>query len=117
MVIGAAGGAAHLPGGVATHAPAAVCIAYPVESKAGGKVSSLYSMLDMPPEVPNGVALTPEIATVMAKKIIQLNLPAGYNKVSVPEEAKAAISQEILTSLGIELDDESPIKITLAPMV
>lgn len=117
VVIGAAGGAAHLPGGVATHAPAAVCIAYPVESKAGGKVSSLYSMLDMPPEVPNGVALTPEIATVMAKKIIQLNLPVGYNKVSVPEEAKAGISQEILTSLGIELDDESPIKITLAPMV
>ena len=42
-------------------------------------------MLDMPPEVPNGVALTPKIASTMAKKIMHLDLPEGYNKVSVPE--------------------------------
>ena len=116
VVIWAAGWAAHLPGGVATYAPATVCIAYPVESRAWKKVSSLYSMLDMPPEVPNGVALTPAIAATMAKKIMHLDLPEGYNKVSVPEWMESQIPQDILTSLWIEIDQESPIKIELVSL-
>ena len=42
-------------------------------------------MLNMPPEVPNGVAYTPEIAGKMAEKIIKMDVPEGYNKISIPE--------------------------------
>jgi phosphoribosylaminoimidazole-succinocarboxamide synthase len=116
VFIGAAGWAAHLPWWLATHAPWAVVIALPVPSSAAGIIDSANSMLDMPPEVPNGVAGTPEIAGKMASKIIHLDLPKGYNKIALPQEYISKIPVWILEELWIEIDETSPIKIHVQPI-
>ncbi len=119
IVIGAAWWAAHLPGGVATHNFYTPVIALPVWSDTFGKVfgrafaeiNAFESMHDMPPEVPNGLAPSPEIAWRMAEKIIKLDIPTGYNKVAVPEGS--SIDPAILESLWLEIDPNSPIQILL----
>ena len=65
----------------------------------------------MPPEVPNGLAPNPEIAGKMATKIIRLQLPSNYNKVSIPKDT--TIEPSLLESLGLEVDSESPIQIII----
>jgi phosphoribosylaminoimidazole-succinocarboxamide synthase len=117
VVIAAAGGAAHLPWGIATHAPQAVVIALPVSSSTMGNMDSLFSMLNMPPEVPNGVAYTPEIAWRMAEKIIKMDVPEGYNKISIPETFQKHIPPGLLEEMWLELDEKSPIKIAFNPLV
>lgn len=119
VVIGAAGWAAHLPGAIATHNPFIPVIALPVWSATFAKVfgdayaavNATVSMHDMPPEVPNGLAPNSLIAGKMAEKIIRLDLPEWYNKVSVPEEAD--MNPLFLESLWIEVDETSPIQIIL----
>ncbi|EKD44392.1 MAG: phosphoribosylaminoimidazole-succinocarboxamide synthase, partial [uncultured bacterium (gcode 4)] len=119
VVIGAAGWAAHLPGAIATHNPFIPVIALPVWSATFAKVfgdayaalNATISMHDMPPEVPNGLAPNSLIAGKMAEKIIRLDLPEWYNKVSVPEEEN--MNPLFLESLWVEVDEESPIQIVL----
>lgn len=51
VIVAGAGGAAHLPGMVASHSPLPV-IGVPVQSKALSGVDSLYSIVQMPAGVP-----------------------------------------------------------------
>lgn len=51
VIIAGAGGAAHLPGMVASHTPLPV-IGVPVKSKTMDGLDSLYSIVQMPPGVP-----------------------------------------------------------------
>lgn len=51
VIIAGAGGAAHLPGMIASHSPLPV-IGVPVQSKALNGVDSLYSIVQMPAGVP-----------------------------------------------------------------
>lgn len=119
VIIGAAGGAAHLPGGVATHNASIPVIALAVASATFGEIfgpayadhNAKESMRDMPPEVPNGLAPNNEVAGRMAEKIVRLDLPEGYNKVSLG--AGVSASADVLASLGLEIDESSPIKIVL----
>ena len=119
LLIGGAGWAGHLPWWAATHNPHIPVIALPVWSDTFWQVmGKLYSainaweaMHDMPPEVTNGVAPTPLIAGKMAEKIIRLDISEGYNKVAIPDWT--TIDENLLTSLGLEIDRKSPIQIVL----
>ncbi|MDQ5944575.1 MAG: 5-(carboxyamino)imidazole ribonucleotide mutase [Patescibacteria group bacterium] len=53
-VIAGAGGAAHLPGMIAAYLPGAAVIGVPVKTSTLSGVDSLYSIIQMPPEVPVG---------------------------------------------------------------
>jgi phosphoribosylcarboxyaminoimidazole (NCAIR) mutase len=117
VAICAAWWAAHLAGWVVAFSPGTVVIALPLDSSVAWKIDSIQAMLNMPPEVPNGLAYTPLIAWKMAEKIIKLNLPNGYNKLSVPKGRVKDIPQALLDSLWIEIDFDSPIKIVLSPLV
>jgi len=74
IIIAGAGGAAHLPGMVASLSPLPV-IGVPVQTKAMNGLDSLYSIVQMPPGIPvatmaiNGA----KNAGILAAKIIAIN--------------------------------------------
>ncbi|MBX7140614.1 MAG: 5-(carboxyamino)imidazole ribonucleotide mutase [Chitinophagales bacterium] len=97
VIIAGAGGAAHLPGMVAsiTHLPV---IGVPVQSKAMSGVDSLYSIVQMPPGVPvatvaingalNAGLLAIEILSINDRNLSR-NLIAYKNKLRKTVEKKA----------------------------
>jgi 5-(carboxyamino)imidazole ribonucleotide mutase len=52
VIIAGAGGAAHLPGMLAAHAPSVPVLGVPIQSKALHGLDSLYSIVQMPAGVP-----------------------------------------------------------------
>lgn len=73
VIIGGAGGAAHLPGMAAALTPLPV-IGVPIETKALGGVDSLYSIVQMPSGIPVAtVAINGAInAAILAAKIMAI---------------------------------------------
>lgn len=74
VIIGGAGGAAHLPGMAAALTPLPV-IGVPIETKALGGVDSLYSIVQMPSGIPVAtVAINGATnAAILAAKILAIN--------------------------------------------
>lgn len=79
VIIAGAGGAAHLPGMIASMTPLPV-LGVPVESKALAGVDSLYSIVQMPPGVPVGTLAIGKPgainAALLAAAILALGDPA-----------------------------------------
>jgi 5-(carboxyamino)imidazole ribonucleotide mutase len=97
VIIAGAGGAAHLPGMVAsiTHVPV---IGVPVQSKTMSGVDSLYSIVQMPPGIPvatvaingalNAGLLAVEILSISDRNLLR-HLIAYKNKLKKTVEKKA----------------------------
>ena len=83
MIIAGAGGAAHLPGMVASMTTLPV-VGVPVQTKALGGVDSLYSIVQMPPGIPVAtVAINGALnAGLLAAKILATNDEELNQKVS-----------------------------------
>ena len=83
MIIAGAGGAAHLPGMVASMTTLPV-VGVPVQTKALGGVDSLYSIVQMPPGIPVAtVAINGALnAGLLAAKILATNDEEISRKVS-----------------------------------
>lgn len=111
IIIAGAGGAAHLPGMVAsiTHLPV---IGVPVKSKTMSGLDSLYSIVQMPPGVPVAtVAINgARNAGILAAQIIGINDPVISERVKKYKdkiEAEVLSKAERLEEIGYEkyLDD------------
>ena len=106
VIIAGAGGAAHLPGMVASITPLPV-IGIPVKSKNLQGVDSLYSIAQMPPGIPvatmaiNGA----KNGGILAAKILALKDPIVMEKVKKHMKALEAMVEkkaEHLESIGYE---------------
>jgi 5-(carboxyamino)imidazole ribonucleotide mutase len=102
VIIAGAGGAAHLPGMVASMTTLPV-IGVPVESKALKGVDSLYSIVQMPPGIPVatmaiGGALN---AGLLAVRILALSDEVLSKKLSVYVEGLVAKVEEMNAKLGV----------------
>jgi 5-(carboxyamino)imidazole ribonucleotide mutase len=94
VIIAGAGGAAHLPGMVASHTPLPV-IGVPVKSRTLNGVDSLYSIVQMPPGVPVAtVAINgAKNAGILAAQIIGSGDPDTLKRVA---EYKSDLEQMVL---------------------
>ncbi len=98
VIIAGAGGAAHLPGMMASKTPLPV-IGVPVETKALGGVDSLYSIVQMPRGFPVATmaigAAGAVNAGLMAASILALSDPALAERLSAWREALTASVPEV----------------------
>ena len=98
VIIAGAGGAAHLPGMMASKTPLPV-IGVPVETKALGGVDSLYSIVQMPRGYPVATmaigAAGAVNAGLMAASILALSDPALAERLSAWREALTASVPEV----------------------
>lgn len=88
VIIAGAGGAAHLPGMIASLTPLPV-IGVPVKSRSMSGLDSLYSIVQMPPGVPVAtVAINgSKNAGILAAQIIGVNNPDVLKKVESYKES------------------------------
>lgn len=100
VIVAGAGGAAHLPGMVASHTTLPV-IGVPVETKSLGGVDSLYSILQMPAGVPVAtVAIgNAQNAGILAVRI----LAAGDEKLAAKLEEFKKAQIELVAKMNQEL--------------
>ena len=106
VIIAGAGGAAHLPGMVASLTPLPV-VGVPVQTKALSGVDSLYSIVQMPGGIPVAtVAIgNAKNAGLLAIRMLANHDAALLDKVLVYQESLRSIvmeKQEKLNSLGYE---------------
>ena len=98
VIVAGAGGAAHLPGMMASKTPLPV-IGVPVETKALGGVDSLYSIVQMPRGFPVATmaigAAGAVNAGLMAASILALSDPALAERLSAWREALTASVPEV----------------------
>ena len=98
VIVAGAGGAAHLPGMMASKTPLPV-IGVPVETKALGGVDSLYSIVQMPRGFPVATmaigAAGAVNAALMAASILALSDPALAERLSAWREALTASVPEV----------------------
>jgi 5-(carboxyamino)imidazole ribonucleotide mutase len=98
VIIAGAGGAAHLPGMMASKTPLPV-IGVPVETKALGGVDSLYSIVQMPRGFPVATMAIGQAGAVnaglMAASILALSDPALAERLSAWREALTASVPEV----------------------
>jgi 5-(carboxyamino)imidazole ribonucleotide mutase len=98
VIIAGAGGAAHLPGMMASKTPLPV-IGVPVETRALGGLDSLYSIVQMPRGFPVAtMAIGPAgavNAALMAAAILALSDPALADRLAAWREALSASVPEI----------------------
>jgi 5-(carboxyamino)imidazole ribonucleotide mutase len=98
VIIAGAGGAAHLPGMMASKTPLPV-IGVPVQTKALGGVDSLYSIVQMPRGFPVATMAIGEAGAVnaglMAAAILALSDPALAERLSAWREALSASVPEV----------------------
>ena len=105
--IAIAWGSAHIAGMTASETSTPV-IALPVESSAWWLVDSTFSMINMPPWIPNWFVPNQEIATKMVKKIYDLKLPKWFSNIQISEELIQNIDKNLLSELWLTIW-ESPI--------
>ena len=76
-------------------------IAIPLSASSTGTIDALFSMINMPPGIPNGVTVNQESAVSMTEQMYQLNLPSDYNKISLNIDACFAkdIQDQLLEEL------------------
>lgn len=112
ICLAAAWGSAHIAGMTAAETSTPV-IAIPLSASSTGTIDALFSMINMPPGIPNGVTVNQESAVSMTEQMYQLNLPSDYNKISLNIDACFAkdIQDQLLEELWIEIDSswQSPI--------
>jgi len=98
VIIAGAGGAAHLPGMMASKTPLPV-IGVPVQTKALGGVDSLYSIVQMPRGFPVATMAIGEAGAVnaglMAAAILALSDPALAERLAAWREALSASVPEV----------------------
>ena len=100
VIVAGAGGAAHLPGMVASHTTLPV-IGVPIETKALGGVDSLYSILQMPAGIPVAtVAIgNAKNAGLLAVRI----LAAGDEKLAAKLDAFKLAQIELVAKMNEDL--------------
>lgn len=103
VIIAGAGGAAHLPGMIASLTPVPV-IGVPVQTKALGGVDSLYSIVQMPPGIPVAtVAINgAKNAGILAAQILGSFDNELLNKVIAYKESLKIMVEEKATQLEAE---------------
>jgi 5-(carboxyamino)imidazole ribonucleotide mutase len=98
VIVAGAGGAAHLPGMMASKTPLPV-IGVPVQTKALGGVDSLYSIVQMPRGFPVATMAIGEAgaanAGLMAAAILALSDPALAERLAAWREALSASVPEV----------------------
>lgn len=98
VIVAGAGGAAHLPGMMASKTPLPV-IGVPIETKALGGLDSLYSIVQMPRGFPVAtMAIGPAGAVnagLMAASILALSDPALAERLTAWREALSASVPEV----------------------
>jgi len=100
--IAIAWGSAHIAGMTASETSTPV-IALPVESSAWWLVDSTFSMINMPPWIPNWFVPNQEIATKMVKKIYDLKLPKWFSNIQISEELIQNIDKNLLSELWLTI--------------
>ena len=100
--IAIAWGSAHIAGMTASETSTPV-IALPVESSAWWLVDSTFSMINMPPWIPNWFVPNQEIATKMVKKIYDLKLPKSFSNIQISEELIQNIDKNLLSELWLTI--------------
>jgi 5-(carboxyamino)imidazole ribonucleotide mutase len=98
---------AHIAGMTASETSTPI-IALPVKSSAWWLVDSTFSMINMPPWIPNWFVLNQEIATKMVKKIYDLELPEWFSNIKISEKLIKYIDKNLLLELWLTIW-ESPI--------
>ncbi len=109
--IAIAWGSAHIAWMTASETSIPV-IALPVESSAGWIVDATFSMIDMPPGIPNWFIADQEIVAEMVGELYNLNLGSDFNKISIPDDLKDLVDMELLSTLWLTIW-ESPIWLAL----
>ena len=99
LCFAAAGGSAHIAGMTSAETNTPV-IALPVEDSSTGHIAALYSMINMPPGVPNGFVLNQETAATLGKRIMQLTAN-DVEKVYVPEHMMQENLQKLIEQFAI----------------
>ncbi len=103
VIIAGAGGAAHLPGMVASMTPLPV-LGVPVQSKALSGLDSLLSIVQMPGGIPVGTLAIgtagAKNAGLMAASILALNDPALSDRLIEWREAQSDSVPETVTDAG-----------------
>lgn len=99
LCFAAAGGSAHIAWMTSAETNTPV-IAIPVEDSSTGHIAALYSMINMPPGVPNGFVLNQEIAAMLGKRIMQLTAQE-VEKVYIPEDMMQESLQKLIEQFGI----------------
>jgi 5-(carboxyamino)imidazole ribonucleotide mutase len=100
VIISGAGGAAHLPGMVASHTPLPV-IGVPIQSKALNGMDSLLSIVQMPAGIPVATVAIGNAhnAGLLAIAILGAQQPALQEKILVHKKNMAQSSREKTANL------------------
>lgn len=109
--IAIAGGSAHIAWMTASETSTPV-IALPVESSAWWLVDSTFSMINMPPWIPNWFVPNQKISYSMVKKIYDLKLPEWFSNIQISKDLITSIDEKLLKELWLTIW-ESPIWIEL----
>ncbi len=108
--VAAAGGSAHIAGMTASETQTPV-IALPVPSSSCGIMDASFSMINMPPWVPNGFVPNNELCIEMSHRLYNLDLDTDYNTVHIPLQKNSEKAQELMEKLWLEFDQEAKISI------
>lgn len=109
LCVAIAGGSAHIAWMTASETSTPI-IALPVESTAWGIIDSTFSMINMPPWIPNGFVPNQKVAANIVKKLYNLELPENFTNIQISESLN--IDKKLLNELGLTIW-ESPIWIDI----
>lgn len=103
VIIAGAGGAAHLPGMIASHSPLPV-IGVPVQSRALSGLDSLYSIVQMPAGVPVATVAIGggKNAGLLAVQILGVESPSLLEQMVAYKERMAEESRRKNETLAVE---------------
>jgi len=114
--IAAAGGSAHIAGMTAAETQTPL-IALPVPSSSSWLIDSSFSMVNMPPWIPNGFVPSNEVAVAMSKKLYHLQLKPDFNLVAcwIPTHQLSSEDKELISTLWMEIDEDKNSPILVSP--
>lgn len=111
--IAAAGGSAHIAGMTASETQTPV-IALPVKSSSSWLIDSSFSMINMPPGIPNGFVPNNDAGVMMSQKLYNLDLSSNYSGISFSSQVDLSHEDtQLLEFLWLHNDPKSPVKISL----
>lgn len=111
LCIAAAWWSAHIAGMTASETQTPV-IALPVPSTSSGLIDASFSMINMPPGIPNGFVPNNESALNLATKLYNLELPSNFNLITLNGVHLSQAEIDLISQLGLDIcwdDNTSPI--------
>lgn len=104
LILAAAWVSAHLAGVIASQTQIPT-LAYPVDSSTSQNIDSTFSMVNMPPGIPNGFVVSQEVASEMIKNIMALSQDRA-NSIYIPNELLDDNTKKLIDTIGINITSD-----------